>query len=287
MEQVALPDISSLIIKLKKQKTVMEPLLFRDYLQKNLGDALTMETMQGNAFHKPHGYAGDYEIIDKIYMEWHSPESSLRVWDKFFHLQSASTAVRNRKEYFINLIRKAAAVNPQAKILNIGSGPGRDMLEYFQSHPDSAVSFECVDMDKNAINYAESLCRPYKKKIRFINKNIFRYKTTQKYDLVWSAGLFDYFDDRRFIFLLKKLYSFVNVNGELVVGNFSSSNPTRDYMEVVADWYLYHRNKRQLAALAKKAGIQPNNISIFNEPLGVNLFLHIKKLNSVLSGVKI
>ena len=277
MEQVAMSDITSVINDLKKQKIILEPESYRNHLLKKIGNTLTVDTMQGNAFLKPHGYAGDYEIIDKIYMEWHSPDSSLRVWDKYFHLQSASTAVRNRKKYFISLVKKVATRKSHTNILNIGSGPGRDMLEYFRENPHGTVSFECVDIDENAINYAKSLCHSYLDRINFINKNIFRYKTSQKYDLVWSAGLFDYFDDRRFIFLLKKLYSFVGNNGQLVVGNFEPSNPTKDYMEVVADWYLFHRSKKQLISLAQEAGIRTNNISVYSEPLGVNLFLHIRK----------
>ena len=126
MEQVAMSDITSVINDLKKQKIILEPESYRNHLLKKIGNTLTVDTMQGNAFLKPHGYAGDYEIIDKIYMEWHSPDSSLRVWDKYFHLQSASTAVRNRKKYFISLVKKVATRKSHTNILNIGSGPGRD-----------------------------------------------------------------------------------------------------------------------------------------------------------------
>ncbi len=58
----------------------------------------------------------------------------------------------------------------------------------------------------------------------FINANIFKYKTTEKYDLIWSAGLFDYLNDRRFIFLLNKLYTYLKPEGVLYVGNFSDQN---------------------------------------------------------------
>ena len=69
-----------------------------------ISPALCLETMQGFAFQKPHGYAGDHEIIDKIYTHWHSSDPSLRKWDEFFHSQEAPIAVRNRKQYFINLL---------------------------------------------------------------------------------------------------------------------------------------------------------------------------------------
>ncbi len=68
------------------------------------GEVFSEDTMQGFVCKKPHGYHGDYEIIDRIYMEWMSPKKHLENWDKFFHWQAAPKAVRNRKKYFKNIL---------------------------------------------------------------------------------------------------------------------------------------------------------------------------------------
>lgn len=269
-----IPKLVYNLKNVKKQKSLKQ---FRSYLSYILGEALSINTMQGYAFHKPHGYAGDYEIIDRIYTSWQSPIVYLRKWDEFFHLQKAPQAVRNRKEYLIELINSIAEKKNELQILNIGSGPGRDMLEYFQQNNKSDVTFECVETDLKAIAYANSLCKPYSKDINFIHRNIFRYKPNMKFDLIWSAGLFDYIDDLKFIHLLKMLYAYTKEGGLIVIGNFSTSNPSKDYMEVIGEWFLNHRSKQQLIYLAKKAGIDKSNIQINSEPLGVNLFLHINK----------
>ena len=46
---------------------------------------LTVNSMIGFTFQKPHGYAGDYELIDRIYSQWKSGNASLFKWDIFFH----------------------------------------------------------------------------------------------------------------------------------------------------------------------------------------------------------
>ena len=64
--------------------------------------------------------------------------------------------------------------------------------------------------------------------------------------------------------------------GELVIGNFNTSNPTRGYMEIVLDWYLIHRSPENLMNLATEAGFSIAQTTIDQEPLGINLFLRIK-----------
>jgi len=242
-----------------------------------LSPVLTTDTMQGFAFQKPHGYSGDFEIIDRIYTKWKTEDKSLSKWDDFFHFQEAPIAVRNRKKYFIDQLSTIQKKSKKIHVLNMASGPGRDMLEFFQACPNSKICFDCVDMDKNAIQYAQSLCSPYLDNITFFNENVFKFIPTKKYDVIWSAGLFDYLDDKQFAYLLSKFCSWLKTNGEAIVGNFSNNNPSRGYMEVFGKWFLNHRDGRELIELAINAGIENDKIKVFSEDLGVNLFLHIRK----------
>ena len=69
-----------------------------------LGDALSTETVQGMALQKPHGYAGDYEIIERIHNRYVSTQPHLEKWDLYFHAQAAPKAVRNRKGFFHQIL---------------------------------------------------------------------------------------------------------------------------------------------------------------------------------------
>ena len=110
-----------------------------------------------------------------------------------------------------------------------------------------------------------------------MNKNVIRHTPDKKYDLIWSAGLFDYFKGKHFVYLLKKYYEFLKDDGELIIGNFNSENPSRRIMEILGDWFLYHRSEDELKKFAIQAGIPESKIEVFREPLGINLFLRVKK----------
>ncbi|MGB8490870.1 MAG: hypothetical protein WCE64_07405, partial [Bacteroidales bacterium] len=64
--------------------------------------------------------------------------------------------------------------------------------------------------------------------------------------------------------------------GELVIGNFSTENPSKNFMELVSDWYLNYRSREDLVRIAGEAGLLNGKVSIDSEALGVNLFLKIR-----------
>jgi hypothetical protein len=235
----------------------------------------TSETMQGFATIKPYGYSGDFEIIERIYEYWKSPHEYLVNWDNFFHAQAAPQAVRNRRHYFLDLLNNLHNSKNSARVLNIASGPAREVVEFLSSK-NGSIFFECVDCDEHAIAYSSKIAKSVNHHVQFHRANAFQFRSEKIFDLVWSAGLFDYLDDRAFKILLKKLLRFVNKDGELVVGNFSPDNSTRDYMEF-GNWHLNHRTATELVRLAMDSGVPEEQISVRSEPLGVNLFLHIYK----------
>ncbi len=237
----------------------------------------TQDTMQGYAVLKPHGYAGDFIIIERIYQRWLSPKEHLVNWDRFFHAQAAPRAILNRKQYFIDILNALEKKDGQSDVLNIGCGPCQDVVE-FLAQGKSRVFFECVDYDKNAIDYSYNKIKEngFLSNIEFHRDNAFKFRPSRQYDLIWSAGLFDYLDEKTFKMLLTKQLGFLKEGGEMVIGNFSLNNPTRDYMEF-GNWFLHHRSPEELIKIACDCGISEDNINVKSESLGVNLFLHISK----------
>ena len=236
-------------------------------------------TMQAEALERKYGYSGDFEIIDHIYTRRICTDPKLRLWDLYFHAQAAPVAVRNRKAYFQQLMTDhlAARSDGALDLLNVASGPCRDLREFFLDQPDACVTVDCVDMDAHAIEYGSRLCAPWLDRISFHHGNVLKHVPARAYDLVWSAGLFDYLSDRYFVHLLSALLRVVKPGGEVVIGNFSDFNPSRDYMEVFGDWNLRHRSQETLRALAAQAGATPEQVQVMWEPEGVNYFLHIRR----------
>jgi len=240
-----------------------------------LGEAMTPKTIQGFAYKQPHGYAGDFEIIEKIYNNHVAPDPHLANWDSFFQSHHAAQAVRNRVSFFLDQVWSVKdQPSRNARILNVASGPGRDMYECLKVMGPTGLHFDCVDQDLTAIQHATTLCKNFTSHITFFHQNVFKFVANKTYDLIWSAGLFDYFSDNLFKRVLKRLLPFLEKTGKLVIGNFSDSNPSQDYMEFF-NWLLHHRSAQKLKQLAQECGIASHNIQVKKEPEGVNLFLII------------
>ncbi|MBW6477781.1 MAG: class I SAM-dependent methyltransferase [Bacteroidales bacterium] len=265
-------DIIKIFEDLSKEDDIEQ---FRDMLE----PILKSDTLMGHSFIKPLGYSGDYQIIEKMYTSHKSLNPELFKWDEFFHWLPAVSAVVNRKGMAVSLLKSLNRKTQKArtKVLILGSGPATEVNEYFESVTDNKIYFDLVDFDQRAIEHAEAKNYKYMDYITFHNKNVLRFSPEGSYDLIWSAGLFDYFQDKLFVRLLRRFSCSLNDQGEMIIGNFNTSNPSRKIMEVLGDWYLYHRTEEQLINFAIEAGIPPENIEIFSEPLKINLFLKVKK----------
>ncbi|MBA4407755.1 hypothetical protein C0389_10805 [bacterium] len=246
---------------------------------RQFGEAFNSNTLQSHVIRKPYGYAGDYEIIDKIYTRWTASDEISKKWDLFYQSQKAPHAVRARKDYFKTLIKQKLSILPNNRnieILDIGCGSSRDIYELLNEIGEKKITFYCIDMDENAIKFSKDLCKNYLSQINFIHKNVLRFNVNKKYDIIWSAGLFDYLDDRVFNFLLKKLLSLTKKDSEIIIGNFSPQNPTRYYMEC-GYWFLQYRDKVKLLTLSHQVSDSNFDCYIDSEEEGINLFLHVKK----------
>ena len=132
-------------------------------------------------------------------------------------------------------------------------------------------------MDPFAIQFGRDVTQKYAAQINFVQKNIFKFLTEEKYDLIWSAGLFDYFSDEIFIKLLRRFKSWGKPGSYIVIGNFNENyNPSRTTMELLGNWSLTHRTEAQLTDIAIKAGFNRAAISVGREEQNVNLFLTIR-----------
>ena len=247
-----------------------------DEIRITLAESLELDTLQGFALRKPHGYPGDFEIIDHIYLEHHAGEPRCRRWDQFFHAQAATRAVRNRKSYFHRLLDQLNEGSSRLiRVLNVASGPCRCVHQWMSAHPESNIRFDCIDSDQEALQYAAALNAEYLDRITLTHGDALKIELAHRYHLIWVAGLCDYLSDKNTVSLIRRLSTVLAPGGELVLGNFGSSNPSRPYMEIVGDWKLTHRSERRLLDLAKGAGIEVVNAKIGAEEEYVNLFLHV------------
>ncbi|HMB62424.1 MAG TPA: class I SAM-dependent methyltransferase [Eudoraea sp.] len=242
------------------------------------GQEFLNETLLGRALIKPNGYAGDYLLLDRIYTSHTSKSLKYNIWDVYFQEHAAFRAIRKSKEYFKKLIWEKAFKNTQLKVLHLVNGTGRDLLEVYSELPaNHNLKATCVALDDAAIDHAKNLNKKYLEHITFHHESIFCYKNRISRDVIWSAGLFNYLDDRAFVILLNNFKEWLNPGGEIIIGNYNEDkNPSRDYMEILCDWFLHHRTEEQLKALGEEAGFKRHQIRIGRESENIILFLHLR-----------
>jgi SAM-dependent methyltransferase len=240
-----------------------------------LNPILNVNTLVGHCYIKPFGYPGDFYLIDHIYSHHVNGNKKYRNWDICFQNQAGSRAVRNRKDYFLNQWKLLLKKHGEKKVLILGSGPATDVNEFLNIYTGNDIRFDLVDFDQNAIDYSSNKNKKFEKLISYYKVNVLRFEPYQRYDLIWSAGLFDYFREKHFVYLVKKYINYMAEGGEFVIGNFSTENPSKNFMELVSDWYLNYRSREDLLRIAVEAGLLKGKVSIDAEALGVNLFLKI------------
>jgi extracellular factor (EF) 3-hydroxypalmitic acid methyl ester biosynthesis protein len=241
------------------------------------GNELEKGRINQRSRRKPLGYAGDYLVIDWTHTQKADSQGVGALWDQFYHRLAAPIAVRNRKKYFCDLFAALCTERPNnISVLNVASGPCRDVAEAItQAGPHAAGSlFHCVDVEKDAIAYALETVQPHCSAVTFHWEivNVFKFRPTRQYDLVWSGGLFDYLEDGAAVNVLKKLWSATALGGKLVVGNFHPSNPSRNIMEWGSNWFLIYRTEDDMLRVFERAGVPPELVSVDQDPSGACVF---------------
>jgi len=236
----------------------------------------------GWSLDKPYGYAGDFKIIDDIYLNNPTTTGFDRLFDNYFQMSAVSVAVRNRKEDFKRLMLDfiKGKQGQSLRIMDLASGPCRDVKELLslESELCKNVTFDCYDSDENALEFAKKLLAE-ECKVNFIKQNAARLAfrkdinalVGEKYDFIYSTGLFDYFDERISIKLIQNLKKLLNPNGVLAISDVRDkySNPSVHFMEWVGDWNLIYRNDENFREFFIEAGFKKSDLRIQYEQQGI------------------
>jgi hypothetical protein len=213
---------------------------------------------------------GGYEVMHRLYRGAISHDSRLRRWDQFYHSLDAAQAVRSRKDFVVNLLERLAEARPGARVLNVGSGPCDDVLDFFK-RCGPALQIDCLDADDRALAFAREQCGDWLQWLRFERQNALFLKPRERYQLVISVGLTDYLSDRLMTRLLHRLLGTVAPGGTVVIGNFGP-HKSRGAM-ACSGWHLIERSPEDLLRLGRAAGAAPERAWVASEQLGIVHFL--------------
>ncbi len=235
----------------------------------------------------PEGYPGDYITLEGIYANKVDGVGLARHVENYCLTSTLAVAIRSRLQKLIHLVQKFTETEAEnTNWLNLACGPCRELLSIKPNHSKRVIN--CVDTDANALKYAENLLvKTNIGQLNFVKENAFRFlnaalniKKYGYFNLIYSAGLFDYIPSDRLTPLLKALYNSLDTNGWFIAP-FKEANyyDTFDYHWYSRWDFFFQRSQEDFKELFKKAGIPENQITIERDDSGVILFFIIRKVN--------
>ncbi len=266
---------------------------WRPIFRQHLGELFMACPFTHRAFHKPMGYAGDYELMSMLYRA--EPEGD-SLFAKVLNMHSkdepAGRATINRLEYLGGILSELATSTEAhpLEVASIGCGAARELVHLLTRKPELGpkLKIALVDQDSRALDLCERTLTPLSRKtgarFSFIGdpiQSLIQEKNLGdclgKRDLIYSAGLYDYLEDDVFVALTRVLYDALKPGAKLVIGNMANHNPTKEWMAYAMDWYLIHRSPDELMELGTRVTSDSSKVFVDSEPEGVNLFVHLRR----------
>jgi len=265
------------------------------YFRKQLWNYISISPFMARTNLKPRGYAGDSEMMRMIYLNDYQGDSTFaKLMHKHPIEHPAAQAVRSRRYFITEALRNFEKYDPispneNIKILSVACGPVFEMMDILLSPEDcKRYHFTLLDQDREALLEATQVVDKIEKQLEtkicavFLNESVRTMLATPQlkkkwgqFNFIYSMGLFDYLTPPVATGVIEKLYQLLKPGGEMVVGNFHVSNPSKWYMEYWLDWVLYHRTEAEFINLLKDS--PSAKVSVSFENTGSQMFLHVKK----------
>eukprot|EP01083_Nonionella_stella_P235290 827506_1 len=217
-------------------------------------------------FHQPRGYAGDAVTLDMIYKQSFTDKNisllGQQIFQAFMHEKSPE-AVRERAQFigkYIDGLYETEHI--PLNVLNIACGHLRE-VESCRQFWRGNINVFGMDQDVKSLGVVKKDYIDKGYNVEIINgkikklfdpnysKELLKVNDSKQFDLIWSAGLYDYLNDKSSKLLTKKLFDMVKPNGKLLIGN-CFSNLCCGYMECFMNWTLIYRNIDEIRAFGSE-----------------------------------
>jgi extracellular factor (EF) 3-hydroxypalmitic acid methyl ester biosynthesis protein len=266
-------------------------------LWKTVGSLMERGWLLTRARYKPRGYAGDHELLGRMYGNNLCDDPLGRHLDRYFQEDAAPIAVRNRMrmmaDWIVQGVRERVAAGTaerrSVRIAMVGSAFGmevRDALEQLTPHERKSVALTLLDLDPAAVESAAALVAPLlpPDSLTTASGSILKLPVRRKLaeplqgaDLLFCPGIFDYLSDDEAADMLRLFYGALARGGHMTVFQFAPHNPSRALMEWIGNWYLIYRDDSQFRRVAASAGLPAAATAFGAEPFGVDLFVTVDK----------
>jgi extracellular factor (EF) 3-hydroxypalmitic acid methyl ester biosynthesis protein len=265
------------------------------YLRRHLWPYLLASKCLKRTNLKPSGYSGDAEVMVMLYENAYRGASTFeQLMHKYPVETRAADAVRSRRHVVPRLLREAEArAAPRRRgpfrFLSLACGPGFELEDVIVDDTD-LERFDCalLDQDPHALSLARAAVRRIESRrggrlsVRYLEESVRTMLRTRDlrgrlgvFDFIYSMGLFDYLTTPVARAVLARTVDLLAPGGEIVVGNFHVTTPTRTYMDYWADWTLIYRTEESFLSLAE--GLPVASARIDFDETGCQMFLRLQR----------
>lgn len=230
---------------------------FRPYVEKSLFGTRANDW--------PQGYPGDHITLEYIYKGFpQSPDLIGQYVDLYFMSRHLAVGVRERKDQLKNHVQEQLNKESCKTVLNVGCGSSRELYDIGLKLNDYNGKITCLDFDGDALTFS---ARTLASRMINLDKFEFRKMNVLKlvnskfmnselgtFDLIYSAGLFDYIQDKG----LKRIFGSMHKNlneGGMIIAPFKDCEyyTIFDY-HWLGNWdAFYQRTKVEVWDLLKEA----------------------------------
>ena len=229
---------------------------------------LLQDPLTKHSFERPRGYPGDAALLDLIYCDDESAHQVANISElgqEIFAYTAnvpASEAVRERKSLIAKEIDAAIQRKPKARILSVACGHLREIGMTHSIRDSAFEEFVAMDQDPRSLQAVEEKwsnhgVRPVRGTVSGLIRGNLR---LGRFDLIYSAGLYDYLNTRAAVRLSAVLFKLLNEGGVLLISNFLPAILETGYMEAIMDWWLIRRSPNEIESLA--AEMPDSDVSI-------------------------
>lgn len=234
-------------------------------------------------YEKPEGYAGDHRTMRKLYTQDVGGVGMIgTAIDRTLMDIPPAAAVRNRRQFLRDLLGETIeSVTGSTSVMSLACGPSVEVFDVLEEVPENLdLEVNLLDMDPGAIQSVEERIHDaggderintFRRNLIFIVRG--RHElAVESQDLIYSAGLIDYFERDFVVDLLDWGYEKLKPGGRMVLGNFDPRNPNRAFMDEILRWELYHRTEEDMHELSRASKFDQPCTNIWTEEHEINLF---------------
>jgi len=268
--------------------------LAKQYTEASLTTELLAAPLWHQAYTKPRGYPGDYVVMDHIYRGTPAGDTRFGQMAHVLAVQIGQFVVQ-RKTFVGRAIRGTllqADTGAVPRIVSLGCGPAQEIVEILEAGAlrGRPARFVLIDQDADALRLAGQRISTARlahedaqnTEVELRHQTVLRLlrednpaQLLGEPDLIYSAGLFDYFGDRTCRALTQRLYAALRPGGLLLIGNMKAATDMIWPLELIADWSLHYRSAERVLDWAE--GLPGAQISLATESTGYDYLLGLRK----------